>query len=72
MVTRILMFVKISLANYNEIMLFVNMTCIVITDKLYHFTKQKYNLIKLLNVWTLLSNSDYRYTVVCTFSLAFY
>ena len=40
------MFVKILLANYDETTLFAIMTCIVITDKLKHFTKQKYNLIK--------------------------
>ena len=32
--TRILMFVKISLANYDETTLFAIMTCIVITHKL--------------------------------------
>ena len=40
------MFVKISVANYDETMLFATMTCIVINAKLLHFTEQKYNLIK--------------------------
>ena len=40
------MFLKISLANYDETMLFAIMTCSVIMDKLQHFIEQKYNLIK--------------------------
>ena len=39
--TGILIFAKISLANY-ETTLFAIMTCIFITNKLWHFTEQKH------------------------------